>query len=86
MNFLYTYANDSTIGHLFSKATNFMNGAERKFVEIIFMKRHWEHPLKYMWINLHEMEFLLIFSVTNFVEVPKIHKIYGPWKKSALQY
>ena len=31
-------------------------------------------------------EFLLIFSETNFVEVLKICKIYGPQNKSALRY
>ena len=35
-------------------------------------------------MNLHTMEFPLIFGETNFVEVPKIceiHKIYGPQRK-----
>ena len=39
-------------------------------------------------VNLHTMEYLLIFGETNFVEVPKIHKIhklYGP-QKSTLRY
>ena len=40
-------------------------------------------------MNLHVMEFPLIFSETKFVEVPKIHEIreiYSPRKKSALWY
>ena len=36
-------------------------------------------------VNLHTMEFPLIFGETNFVEVPKIYKIceiYGPRKRA----
>ena len=32
-------------------------------------------------MNLHAMEFPLLFGETNFVEVPKIHEIYRPQKK-----
>ena len=64
----------------FLRATNLTNGAKRKFVEIIFTKQHWEHPLQYMGTYVHE----IVFGETNFVEVPKILKIceiYGPQKK-----
>ena len=32
--------NRNAVGRLFSRATNFVNGAKREFMEIIFTKRH----------------------------------------------
>ena len=46
-------------------------------------KRHWLFTIH---VNLHVMEFPLIFGETNFVEVPKTPQNLRPLKKSALQY
>ena len=75
-----------TVGLLFSRATNsratnFANGARKGvrgnyFHEMTLAeKRHWLFTIH---MNLHVMEFPLIFGETNFVEVPKTRKIYGP--------
>ena len=76
-----------TIGHLFSRATNFTYGARKGVCGNYFHKTTLVE-LFTIHMNLHVMEFPLIFSETNFVEVPKIHEIhefYDPRKKSALQ-
>ena len=67
----------------FSRATNFANGTRKgvcgnHFHETILAKLFIIH------VNLHLMEFSLIFGETYFVEVPKIrkiHEIYGPRKR-----
>ena len=74
-----------TVGRLFSRAINFANGA-RKGVRGNYFHETTLAELFTTHVNLHMMEFPLIFGETNFVEVPKIRKIYGPRKKSALRY
>ena len=64
-----------------------MNGAKKGVCGNYFHKTTLAE-LFTIHVNLHTMEFLLIFGETNFVEVPKIHeshKIYGP-QKSTLRY
>ena len=58
---------------------------ERDFVETIFTRQHLA-TLFTIHVNLHTMEFPLIFGETNFVEVSKIREIYNSRKKSALRY
>ena len=73
--------NQSTIGRLFSRATNFANGARKAVCGNYFHKTTLAE-LFTIHVNLHAMEFPLIFGETNFVEVPKIRKIYGPQKRA----
>ena len=68
----------STVG---TRATNFMNGA-RKGVRGNYFHETTLAELFTIHVNLHTMEFLLIFGETNFVEVPRICKIYGPQKRA----
>ena len=75
-----------TVGHLLLKGYKFANGANKGvrgnyFCETTLVALFTIH------VNLYAMEFPLIFGETNFVEVPKIHKIheiYGPRKKNIL--
>ena len=64
----------------FSRATNFANGA-RKGVCGNYFHQTTLAELFTIHVNLHAMEFPLIFGETNFVKVPKIHEIYGPQKR-----
>ena len=69
----------------FSRATNFCEWSKKGsswnyFHETTLAELFTVH------VNLHAMEFPLIFGETNFVKVPKICKICGPGRKSALQY
>ena len=59
-----------TLRRLFSRATNIANGA-RKGVRGNFHKTILAE-LFTIHVNLHTMEFPLIFGETNFVKVPKI--------------
>ena len=61
----------------FLRATNFANGA-RKGVCGNYFNKMTLVELFTIHMNLHVMEFPLIFGETNFVEVTKIHEIYGP--------
>ena len=68
----------------FSRATNFANGA-RKRVHGNYFHETTLAEFFTIHVNLHMMEFPLIFAETNFVEVPKIHEIreiYGPQKRA----
>ena len=69
------------VGHLFSRATNFANGA-KKGVRGNYFHETTLAELFTIHMNLHTMEFPLIFSEPNFVEVPKIHEIYGSQKRA----
>ena len=62
-----------TVGHLYSIATNFANGA-RKGVRGNYFHETTLAELFTIHMNLHTMEFPLIFDETNFVEVPKSAK------------
>ena len=63
-------------GRLFSRATNFANGLKRELQGNYFHESTLVSPLHFA---IHVMiEFPLIFDETNFVEVPKIHKICSP--------
>ena len=65
-----------TIGRLFSRLQILRMEQEREcgnyFHEMTLAELFTIH------VNLHAMEFLLISSEPNFMEVPKIHKIYSP--------
>ena len=66
-------------GHLFSRATNFANGLKREVRGSYFHESTSVSPLHFA---IHvTIEFPLIFDETNFVEVPKIHKIFSPQKR-----
>ena len=58
-------------------ATNFANGA-RKGVRGNYFHETTLAKLFTIHVNLHAMEFPLIFGEANFMEVPKIREIYGP--------
>ena len=78
-----TYTTETYLRAPFLRATNFANGA-RKGVRGNYFHETTLAELFTIHMNLHAMEFLLIFGETNFVEVPKIHEIciiYGPRKR-----
>ena len=62
-----------TVWCLFSRVANFANGA-RKGVHGNYFHETILAELFTIHVNLHVMEFPLIFGETNFVEVPKIRE------------
>ena len=58
-----------------------MNGIEKEVCRNYFYEMTLVAPFT-IHVNLHAIEFPLIFGDTNFVEVPKIHKMYGPQKRA----
>ena len=68
------------MGRPFLRATNIANGA-RKGVYGNYFHEPTLAELFTIHMNLHVMEFLLIFSETNFVEVPKSTKFMALKKK-----
>ena len=86
---LITYISRYTVGRLFQGLQILQMEQEREFVEITYFHKITLAELFTVHVNLHAMEFPLIFGKTNFMKVPKICKIckiYGPRRKSTLRY
>ena len=64
------------VGHLFLRATNFVNGLKKKVRRNCFHESTLVSSLQSAICVM--IEFLLIFSETNFMEVPKIHEFCSP--------